>query len=159
MMTEMDIEADGDCDDTTIAISKIQVCDNGIDDDCDYTQNLLNAINCTDFYFDGDNDSYGIQYSVACATVDEYRAEIKYDSDGTTPVWDCLDDTNIDINAADVNPGQQGYYIFPYKDLTNNDSLDYDCSGSNDMEYFPNGSCGGWFRCCQWFDCPQSVVG
>jgi hypothetical protein len=156
-------EADGDCDDTTLAKSpgNTEICDNGIDDDCDYTQNSENAINCTDFYFDGDNDSYGIQYSVCmCDPIDEYRAEIKYASDGTTPVWDCLDDSNIDVKAADVNPGQQGYYIFSYIDITNSASFDYDCSGSDDKEYFPNGSCGGFISgAANGFDCPQDAVG
>jgi hypothetical protein len=140
-------EADGDCDDTTIAKSpgNTEICDNGIDDDCDYTQNSENAINCTDYYFDGDNDSYGIQYSMCmCDPIDEYRAEIKYASDGTTPIWDCLDDANIDINADLVNPGQNGYFTSPYTDLTNSPSFDYDCNESEVRQYPDSGQCNSW---------------
>ncbi len=51
----------GDCDDSDKAVNPgaTEICNNNIDDDCTGTQNDQNAIGCSDFYTDADQDKWG----------------------------------------------------------------------------------------------------
>ena len=54
-------EDQGDCDDGNITINPdaTEDCSDGIDNNCNNTQNEENALNCTTFYRDADADGYG----------------------------------------------------------------------------------------------------
>ncbi len=68
-----------------------EVCANGIDDDCDGSQNDESATNCKDFYFDADGDTYGLSLKKClCQAAGFYKSG----KDG-----DCAD------SDKDVNPG------------------------------------------------------
>ena len=51
----------GDCNDADKAVNPgaTEICNNNVDDDCTGTQNDQNAIGCTDFYTDTDQDGWG----------------------------------------------------------------------------------------------------
>ena len=84
-----------------------EVCGNGIDDDCDGSQNDENATNCATFFFDGDNDGYGLNLKKClCIAQGSFKA---------SKAGDCAD-----TNAA-VNPGATEVC---------GDGLDNNCDGS-----------------------------
>jgi len=108
----------GDCndDEKTINPGVQEVCDNGRDDNCNSSENDLNAIGCTRFYFDGDNDGYGTgDFECRC-----FQTGGKYKAFQT---GDC-DDT-----SAAVNPGKAEIC---------NDGVDNNCSGSQNDENAQN---------------------
>ena len=82
-----------DCDDFNFDVhpGAVEVCNNKIDDDCDGSQNDENAAGCLNFYFDADNDAYGIT-AKKCLCVAEgfFRAKAS---------GDCVD------NNANIKPG------------------------------------------------------
>jgi len=61
----------GDCADNDAAVnpSKIEVCDNGKDDNCNQSQNDENATDCVTFYADSDADTYGHATTKKCLCV------------------------------------------------------------------------------------------
>ncbi len=100
----------GDCDDTNKNINpgKIEICNNGVDDNCNGTQNDAGAINCSTFYSDVDTDSYGSNTSKClCNAAGTFTA---------TNNLDCND------NDATINP--QGTEIC--------DGVDDNCDGTID---------------------------
>ena len=102
-----------DCDDNDASVNpgRTEVCSNGKDDDCDRSvdENQENAVNCRNYYYDGDNDTYGTSaYKCYCSPYENYRA---------TRSGDCND------NDASVNPG---------KTEVCNNQKDDDCDGSTD---------------------------
>lgn len=119
-------ENQGDCDDTTIAIAPnlTEICGNGIDDNCDGTENEINAIDCVDYYHDADGDGYGGSF---------YPSECWCEPGGNSGMLnvtlggDCMDNTMP--QSINVHPGQTQYF-----DIDRGDgSFDYDCSGTEDF--------------------------
>jgi len=100
----------GDCDDTkaTTNPAATEVCGDGIDNNCNNTQNDPGATNCKNFYKDADKDGYGGS-AAACLCV----AEGTY----VTPLGG-------DCNEADsgVNPGKAEIC----------DGKDNNCEGGSD---------------------------
>jgi hypothetical protein len=91
----------GDCDDTNanVAPGKAEVCGDGVDNDCDGSQNDLNATSCSSFYTDVDKDGYGTG-----------SAQCRCFAEGTviaTAAGDCNDaDANINPGYVEVCDGQ-----------------------------------------------------
>ena len=89
-----------------------EVCSNGVDDDCDGTtdENEENLVNCTTFYYDQDNDGYGVTTNKKCycSPFGNYRA---------TRGGDCND------SDANINPG---------KTEVCRNNKDDDCDGTTD---------------------------
>ena len=54
-------EADGDCDDTMIDVhpAAFEVCGDGLDNNCDGTEDEAGALDCSDWFIDADGDGYG----------------------------------------------------------------------------------------------------
>ena len=79
----------GDCDDSDPNVNPemVEVCDNGKDDDCDATtdENQENAVGCVTYYYDGDNDSYGVtgDSKCLCTASENYTATRGEDCDDT----------------------------------------------------------------------------
>jgi hypothetical protein len=102
---------EGDCDDTLVAVNPgaTELCGDGIDNNCNGTQNDDGADGCTTYYFDGDGDGFGLAGLEKCLCVgeDDYTA---------TDSGDCND---ADV---DIAPGKE--------ELCNN--KDDDCDGQVD---------------------------
>jgi len=90
---------------------------NGEDDDCDDDVDETNAIDCVDWYYDGDNDGFGTtEYSCECGSSGNYRAE--------------NDDDCYDSNSQ-ANPDQTSWFSVDRGD----GSFDYDCNGNQQRHY------------------------
>lgn len=103
-----------DCNDNNAAIrpGASEVC-NGVDDDCDNVTDENNAIGCSLYYYDSDNDGYGRNTSrCQCGP----NAATGYDVTNNT---DCYDTNN------DARPNQTAYF---YADRGDG-SWDYNCDG------------------------------
>ncbi len=108
----------GDCLDTdkTVNPNAKEICADGIDNNCNVTQNDENATNCKDFYFDADGDNYGLSGLKKCLCVGEsgYVGTLKGDCNdtnklvnpGKTEVCDDIDN-NCD-SKVDENCNQDG---------------------------------------------------
>ena len=100
----------GDCDDAspTAYPGSSEAC-NGVDDDCDGTVDEANAVGCSTFFLDADQDSFGVTIAAKClcGPSGQYTA-----GDG----GDCND------NAPSAYPGAS--------EICN--SIDDDCDGSVD---------------------------
>jgi len=130
---------DSDCDDTNPLVNPAatEICDDGIDNDCDSAYNEQNASGCTYYYTDSDSDGYGTGASQCWCSGGSYP----YTASNST---DCYD-TN-----ASVNPGQTNYFTYHRGD----GSYDYNCNGAQENQY--SGSSSG----CAWdtiyIDCDLS---
>ena len=86
----------GDCDDANAAIcpdsNKCKEKCDGIDNDCDDVTDGENALLCTPYYFDADQDTYGLpsKFKCLCAPTGLYTA---------TRAGDCVD-TDPEINST-----------------------------------------------------------
>ncbi len=107
-----------DCNDGNFNVSpaETEICGNGVDDNCNNTQNEQNAIQCTNFYVDSDNDNYGVNGARECWCEGGGDAH----PFGATNPNDCLD------SNANVRPNQTQYFT----EHRGDGSFDYDCSGS-----------------------------
>ena len=125
----MEIEAEGDCDDSDPDVNKgaVEVCD-GVDNDCDGTRDEDNTVDCLRRYLDADGDGWGVATSQVCrcAVVAPYTA---------TKTGDC-DDAH-----STVAPGKSEVC----------DSLDNNCDGTTDpqntagcVQYFVDFDRDGW---------------
>ncbi len=106
---------DNDCDDNNVLVnpSRTEICGNGIDDNCNGTQNDQNATGCTTFYEDVDGDGWGTSRSrCLCFAEGVYRADYR-------PQLDCND------NNPDVHPGKT--------EICNN-GIDDNCDGLQDTQ-------------------------
>lgn len=119
-----------DCDDDNYAVNPAasEICGDGLDNNCNNTQNEQNAIGCTMFYYDNDGDTYGITGTTQC-WCDQGQAPYT----GTTST-DCYD------SNASVHPNQQQYFSYHRGD----GSFDYNCNNAMEKEYM--GVSGG----CAW---------
>jgi hypothetical protein len=111
-----------DCNDKDASINPgaQEICNNGRDDNCNGSENDLNALNCTRYYFDSDVDNYGTgDFECRC-----YPAGGQYTARFTN---DCKDDD------PNINPG---------KTEVCNNGIDDNCiNGQNDE----NGTNCHWY--------------
>ena len=113
------VEDDTDCDDLLAQVnpSATEVCNDGMDDDCDGlvddADDSLDSATGTAFYTDGDEDGYGDAEVLACAL-----------RDGLTDISGDCDDTD-----ATVNPGAEEICA---------DGIDQNCNGGPDQCAFPD---------------------
>jgi Putative metal-binding motif len=122
-----------DCNDLSSAayVGATESCD-GIDNDCDGSEDERNASDCTDYYYDADGDGYGsdsVSSRCYCEGTGYYTA-----SDNT----DCYD------SNTNANPGTSTYYSADRGD----GSYDYNCDGSETKRYTDNYSCTGAVYIC-----------
>lgn len=103
-----------DCDDSAATISPAQTedCSTAADDNCDGLTDATNALNCSDWYADGDGDGWGAGGSLCtCAAPAGYPANDNLDcDDGNLAISpdgeeDCstTDDDNCDGSSNDVD--------------------------------------------------------
>ena len=125
---------DGDCDDTTTARSPglPEKCTTSFDDNCNSDTNDIGAQSCTTYYYDADNDGYGISSSqCSCNPINNYRA---------SQSGDCQD------NNGNVRPNQTSYFSSPYND---NGNYSYDYNLWFCLQY-----CNAWYcKCKDHYDC------
>lgn len=123
---------EGDCDDTDPAINPAatEICADGIDNDCNGSQNAENAIGCTTFYRDSDNDGFG-------DSTDSYCDCAPGGPDGSYDATNTLD--CFDGNAL-ANPQQSGFFSTHRGD----GSFDFNCDNNQEKEYSVAGQCDSW---------------
>ena len=140
-------ENQGDCDDANIAVAPnlTEICANGVDDNCNGTEDEINAIDCIDYYHDADGDGYGGSF---------YPSECWCEPGGNsgmlnvTEGGDCMDNTMP--QSINVYPGQTEYF-----DVDRGDgSFDYDCDGTEELFDTDTAECS-W----SWFTCDVNVTG
>ena len=128
-----------DCDDNdyNTSPSAIEVCGDGKDNNCNGTTNEKNAINCTNYYYDGDGDTFGVPYPPANVG----GPQVECWCEGGNNSYSGLDTNDCYDQNANVHPLQTQYFIYHRGD----GSFDYNCSyGSEELQYqsLSNG--------CQW---------
>ncbi|MCO4761096.1 MAG: hypothetical protein KC502_06300, partial [Myxococcales bacterium] len=112
----------GDCDDFNFDVhpGATEVCNNKIDDDCDGSQNDENAAGCLDFYFDADNDGFGISAKKCLCTVSGFfRAKVAGDcgdnntaiKPGATEACDNVDNDCNNVVDDENATGCKTYYL------------------------------------------------
>jgi hypothetical protein len=121
---------DADCDDDDYSINPgaREDCSTDADDDCDGNYNAQNALGCTDFWYDGDGDTYGIRGPTEC-----WCDEGRYPYTGLD-TNDCYD------SNADANPANTSFFTYHRGD----GSYDYDCTGSEEKQYTNVASACAW---------------
>lgn len=84
------ITVGGDCDDDNPDINPgvAEICTNGVDDNCNNSQNEENAEGCVPYYYDYDGDTYGVDSMPSrclceALQVDKYRALMGGDCNDT----------------------------------------------------------------------------
>jgi len=112
-------EPDCDDDDYSIYPSATEICGDGVDNNCDGSENELNAIGCTDFYYDDDGDTYGVPGLQEC-----------WCEGGAWPYTGVVSTDCYDYNA-NAYPGQTAYFTADRGD----GDFDYDCSRSEEKQY------------------------
>ena len=118
-----------DCNDGDDAVSPsiTEICGDGLDNNCNGSQNELNATNCTTFYRDADNDSYG----------DPTITECWCSAGGTTGEFDATNDDDCFDGNAQANPMQTAWF-----DTHRGDgSYDYNCDGNETQQDTTIGDC------------------
>ena len=121
-----------DCDDSDPSISPgvLETCENGLDEDCDGIDNVL----------DGDGDGY---VDINCVGGDDcddsdinLNPSVDADGDGSNACLDCNDTPGV------------GAFMFPGNPEVCGDGVDQDCSGADDLadvdgDGYTNVACGG----------------
>ena len=128
-----------DCDDNnyTINPSATEVCNDGVDNNCNNQTNEENALGCTNFYYDEDGDGFGVGNTTVC-----------YCEDGLYPFTGTTNNDCFDMNDL-AYPGQTQYFSFNRGD----GSFDYNCNNAAEKRY--TGVSGG----CAWVFQPFSCEG
>ena len=125
-------EEQGDCDDANFQLNPAatEVCGDGVDNNCNNTQNELNADSCTTFYRDADGDGYG----------DPNFSECWCSAGGSTGEFTETNDSDCYDGNPDANITQSGYFGMDRGD----GSFDYNCDSSDEQELQVIGSCSSW---------------
>jgi len=136
------LESDCNDGDFTVHPGATEICDDGVDNDCNGSEQLENAAGCQPFYYDNDGDTFGVPGPTKC-----------YCGDGSIPytgldTQDCYDDNPW------AYPGQTQYFAGDRGDS----SFDYDCNNFNEKLY------QGLGQGCHWdgiqpFDCDTITIG
>ncbi len=118
----------GDCNDQVKAINPgaAEICGNTVDENCDGSLNSSAASNCTDYYYDGDNDGFGVNVKQClCTPENGFTATKAGDCDDTSAIINpnaveiCGngkdDNCNGDANEAGAQ-GCKNYYVDGDKD-------------------------------------------
>ena len=106
-----------DCDDydNTVHPNALEICGNTKDDNCNGSQNDQDAQNCKLYYFDADNDAYGLNSSrCLCAAAGSYKA---------------LQGNDCDDSKSAVNPGQTELCSTAFDDNCDGDTNDENATG------------------------------
>ena len=116
----------GDCADARANVypGADEYCD-GLDNDCDNQTDETGAVDCVDWYYDGDNDGYGdpgVAPSCECAATGQYRAD---------NAEDCYDAND------DAHPAQTGWFSVDRGD----GSYDYNCDANQERRYTDQYEC------------------
>jgi hypothetical protein len=99
----------GDCDDDNAAVNPdaVEDCATALDDDCSGDLNQVDALGCSDFYADADEDTFGGEDSAClCEATDDFPAAEPLDCDDT--------DASVSPDAEEIC----------------NDGVDNDCDGA-----------------------------
>jgi hypothetical protein len=125
-------ENQGDCNDAdpNVSPNATEVCGDGIDNDCNGSQNAENAIGCSTYYRDADNDGFGDPNAPYC----DCAPGGPDGSFNSTNTLDCFD------GNANANPQQSGYFSTHRGD----GSFDYNCNGAQEQQYPNAGACDSW---------------
>ncbi len=115
----------GDCDDTNKKVNPnlIEVCGNGLDDNCNGSQNDQNAQGCTDFYLDLDGDGAGANTignsgkQCLCIASGNYSASVpgdcndsdKFVHPGATEICNNVDDNCNNLLDEGCDDDADGY--------------------------------------------------
>ena len=121
-----------DCNDADVAINPgaQEVCSDGIDNNCNGTQEEENALGCTTYYYDYDGDGYGEIGNTYCGCT----------PGGPNQTYTATQDGDCyDLNTL-ANPGQTGFFSSDRGD----GSFDYNCDSSQEKQYTSSGSCNSW---------------
>jgi hypothetical protein len=111
-----------DCDDTRylVNVNQTEICGDGLDNNCNFTQNERDALNCTPFYVDRDEDGFGVSGAQQC-WCEAGGAAYPY---GSTNTRDCYDDNPL------ANPNQTQYFASHRGDGV----YDYDCNRAQEKQ-------------------------
>jgi hypothetical protein len=131
-----------------------EVCGNGVDDDCDGTtdENEENLINCTTFYYDQDNDGYGVTTNKKCycSALGNYRATRGGDcDDGNNQIFpgatEKCNGTDDDCDGQTDEEGAQNCTIYYYDGDNDTYGVTNDskclCSASGNYKATRGGDC------------------
>jgi hypothetical protein len=130
------VQDSSDCDDARIAVNPAsqETCANAYDDDCDGDSNDDQAIGCTDYYVDEDDDGYGTSTTLCiCLPQDDYTATQSGDCDDAVAVVhpnqleNCSTGFDDNCDGNDNDSGGNGC-IYYYSD---NDADGYGISGDS----------------------------
>lgn len=118
-----------DCDDTNALVhpAATEICDDGLDNNCNGAYTEQNASGCTSHYTDSDGDGYGTGVSQCWCSGGSYP----YTATNST---DCYD------SNASVHPGQTNYFTYHRGDGT----FDYNCNGADEQQYTATSSGCDW---------------
>lgn len=112
----------GDCDDRDADVNPdaLEVCGNGVDDNCALAETEENGVGCSTWYrdFDGDGFGVGTASKCLCGAVGDYRSQDRtdcYDGNPNVPA--------TAVAASQAYPGQTDYF----DDDRGDGSFDYDC--------------------------------
>ncbi|MBR58115.1 MAG: hypothetical protein CMH54_08855 [Myxococcales bacterium] len=124
-LNDTDCEDDPDQNGALINPGNTETCDTEFDDNCNLNNNDLNALNCTTYFVDEDQDAYGAPGpgQCLCSPIGDYD---------TTDNTDCEDDP--DQNGLLINPGREETCLTPFDDDCDVDTNDL--NANNCITYF-----------------------
>jgi hypothetical protein len=107
----------GDCLDTNAAVhpAAVEICDDNLDNNCNGSQNDRDAIGCSFYFTDSDNDGYGVAPAAClCGPAGAF----------TSPFGNDCNDL-----ASDISPGRTETCATPYDDNCDQDPNEEDALG------------------------------